>query len=329
MRFAALASAAAAIAALASTPAQAIEDETAPVPQRAAIEEFQRIDQKLQDVGWALVRGNAEFCANSAPAIGLQLHDVASYGTPAEVRSALGLSGDFAVQTAARGSPAAMSGAFTPNREIVIVGAETPANWESDGASDWRRLARLHDYVDEVLAEQGGIAIGLANGSTVALTAVPACATRFELNPSGSRAVAEGKRVVIGSEFEGFDYPEELLAAVVAHELAHNLLAHRAWLDRNKRTRSNIKVTEREADRLMPWLLANAGYDPRAALRFFERYQPSSGGLLFIPGTHDKWQDRMDRVAKELPRIEAIRREDGKADWRTHFKRQIDPQKGL
>lgn len=297
--------------------------------QLSAIKAYQDTDQKLQNVGWALIRGNAEFCTSAAPSIGLQLHDMAGYGAPDDVRAALELKGDFAVQTAALGSPAGLSGVFEPNREIVSVGAEKPMTWAAEERLDWRRLTRLHDYIDTVLAEQGGVTVGFRDGSTAALAGVAACRTRFELAPTGNRAVAEGKRVVIGREFEGFGYPEELLAAVVAHELAHNLMEHRAWLTRNKRTRRNVKATEREADRLMPWLLINAGYDPRAALRFFDRYRPSSGGLLFIPGTHDKWQDRMDRVAKELARIESIRRDDGKADWALHFKRQIDPDKGL
>ena len=48
--------------------------------------------------------------------------------------------------------------------------------------------------------------------------------------PGGTRAAADGKRVVMGRKFPAFAYPEELLAAALAHEFAHNLLAHRAWL---------------------------------------------------------------------------------------------------
>ncbi len=58
--------------------------------ERAAIARYQDADQRLQDVGWQLVRGNAGFCPRAVPAIGLQLQDMASYGAPAIVRRAIG-----------------------------------------------------------------------------------------------------------------------------------------------------------------------------------------------------------------------------------------------
>jgi hypothetical protein len=76
--------------------------------ERAAIARYQDADQRLQDVGWQLAAGNAPFCPRVVPSIGLQLQDMASYGAPAIAREALALKRDFAVETAARGSPAAL-----------------------------------------------------------------------------------------------------------------------------------------------------------------------------------------------------------------------------
>src|SRR3546814_7966027 len=59
---------------------------------------------------------------------------------------------------------------------------------------------------------------------------------------------ADGARVQIGREFPGFAYPQEELAAAIAHELAHNLLGHRAWLDGNGRNMASVRLTEREAE---------------------------------------------------------------------------------
>ena len=65
--------------------------------------------------------------------------------------------------------------------------------------------------------------------------------------------------------------PLPLLAAVLAHEFAHNVLKHRAWHEANGgRKRASVRLTEREADRLSPWLLANAGLDPRGGVEFFK-----------------------------------------------------------
>lgn len=297
--------------------------------ERSAIEAFQHFDQRLQDVGWQLARGNAAFCDAAIPSVGLQLQDIASYGSPEVARRALGLKRDFAVQTAARGSPAAASGDFAANREVVRIGALDPNDWEASPRLNWQRLKLAHDRVDTLLADEGAVTIGFADGATATLAPVTVCATRFELAGRGDDAVATGDRVVIGIKFPGFAYDEEVFAGVVAHELAHNILGHKAWLDRNGRSRSNTRRTEAEADRLMPWLLANAGYDPLAAEAFFEAYQPTSGSVLFIPGTHQKWRDRAEAVNAEVAQINALIAEHGSADWRAHFRREIDPRQGL
>lgn len=321
-------------AALAATLAlgSSVQAATKPAPdlfaEREAITAFQAKDQVLQDIGWKLAHGNAEFCDNVIASAGLQLQDLASYGEPNIARTVLGLNGDFAVQTAARSSPAWRAG-ITPNREIAKLAGESPDAWPAKDKRDWRRLTRAHDFIDTVLRDAGEISVEFAGGEVVVLPAQNACATRFELAGRGAKAVADGKRVVIGAGFVGFGYREEIFAGAIAHELAHNLLSHRVWLDRNTRGRKNVRQTEREADRLMPWLMANAGYDPRAAVEFMETWGPGHDGGLFRSRTHDGWDERVEFIAAELPQISSLMKNTGKADWRVHFRREIDPNKGL
>lgn len=298
--------------------------------ERAAIGRFQDADQRLQDVGWQLVRGNVDFCPKLVPSIGLQLQDMASYGVPAIARAALGLKGDFAVQTAARGSPAAAAGAFTRNREVVRLEGLDPNTWPASSAMDWQRLVTAHNHIEAMLTEHGGIAIGFAEGGEARVQPVEICATRFELLGAGKTAVADGARVVIGIDFPAFAYAEPEFAGVVAHELAHNVLEHDAWLDRNGRSNKHVRRTEREADRLMPWLLANAGYDPAAAVAFWEQWgRKHDSALLSLRTKHDGWDERAEFVAAELPLIRTLMAGEGKADWRVHFRREIDPAGGL
>lgn len=297
--------------------------------QTSAIAAFQAKDQRLQDVGWQLVRGNAEFCEKVIPSIGLQLQDLASYGDPEIARAVLQLEGDFAVQTAARGSPSAQTGQFRPNREITQIGGDNPNSWETQKRKAWQRLTRAHDEIDQNLASEGQVTFTFANGEKTEVEAVRACATRFELASRNSKAVAEGKRVVIGERFVGFAYEEQVFAGAVAHELAHNLLGHRVWLDRNKRKRSHVRLTEREADRLMPWLMANAGYDPKDAVTFMETWGSKHDGGLFRSRTHDGWDERVEFIAAEIPLIIDLMERTGKADWSVHFRREIDPDLGL
>jgi len=297
---------------------------------RVAIAQSQKLDQRLQDVGWQLVRGNADFCETVVPSIGLQLQDSASYGRPDLVKAALGVETAFAVQTTARNSPAGFSDAFARNRGIARIGAEDPNAWESGRAGSWQRLTRAHDWIDAALNERGAVSITFSDGTEQEVKAVPVCATRFEVMSRSSRAVSEGARVVIGERFPAFQWEaEDEFAGVVAHELAHNLLDHRTWLDRNGRKRRTIRLTEREADRLMPWLMANAGYDPQAAYRFMVRWGKKHDAGLFRARTHDGWDERAEFIAAEIPIVADLIKREGKADWSIHFRREIDPTEGL
>jgi hypothetical protein len=294
--------------------------------ERAAIGRYQDADQRLQDVGWQLAAANAAFCPKVVPSIGLQLQDMASYGAPDVARAALGLKHDFAVQTAARGSPAALSGAFTRNREIVRLERFDPNDWPAGTTMDWQRLVWAHDHVEAMLTEHGGIAVGFADGGEARVQPAEVCATRFELMGEGRKAVADGERVVIGIDFPAFAYPEEaVFAALVAHELAHNVLGHDGWLDREGRKARNVRRIEREADRLVPWLLANAGYDPAAGPDFMKRWGSQHDSGVRLRRKYDGWDERAERMAAEVPLVKALMARDGRADWARHFRREIDP----
>ncbi|MDJ0978550.1 MAG: hypothetical protein QNI87_08430 [Erythrobacter sp.] len=299
--------------------------------ERAAIGQFQDLDQRLQDIGWRLVRGNAPFCETVLPSIGLQLQDTASYGRPDIAKAALGLKGAFAVQTAAAQSPSARSGAFPRNREIVRLGETDPNGWPAGERMDWERLTKAHDWIDQALARGASLAFTFSNGAVERVEPVPVCATRFELLSDSKTAVADGSRVVIGTRFAAFGWDEdEEFAGVLAHELAHNLLSHRVWLERNKRTRRHIRLTEREADRLMPWLLANAGYEPEAAARFMERWGRKHGRTILTRSlAYEGWDERAERIAREAALVRTLMEREGEADWSVHFRREIDPAKGL
>ncbi|MFZ9395185.1 MAG: hypothetical protein ACO25F_03875 [Erythrobacter sp.] len=280
------------------------------------------LDQRVQDTGWRLVTGNARFCPKTVAAIGLQLHDMASYGDPAEARRAFGIAGDIAVLTSARASPAA-SATLPPHTTIAKIDGVAPGSWPASPPGDWRRTVRVHDWIEARLAEQGAVTLTLANGEDIRLEASKACATRFELGGPGKRALAEGARVVVERDFPGLDYPEDELAAALAHELAHNQFGHRAWLDANGRSQGNIRLTEREADRLMPWLLANAGYDPAAAIRFMQRWGPRHSGGLLRKRSHDGWDERAEAITAEVALVNQARDATGAADWRSGFRREL------
>ena len=196
----------------------------------AALIHHQLQDQALQDIGWRLAQGNARFCDRVQPSSGLQLQDMRSYKAPDTVRQVLGLSGDFAVASVASGSPAQEAGLQT-NQQVLAVDGERLDAWSAAERLDWQRQLRAQDAIDHALAQNGSVAITLAAGKVVELRGAAICATRFDLAGKGDHAVAEGERIIVGTDFPGFGYPEDEFAAAIAHEAAHNWLHHRAWLN--------------------------------------------------------------------------------------------------
>ncbi len=102
---------------------------------------------------------------------------------------------------------------------------------------------------------------------------------------------------------------DDELAAVLAHELAHNILGHRARLDEAKVSRGMfksvgrnarlIRETEVEADRLSIYLLDRAGYPIEGATRFWRRFGPQHGLGIFASPTHPGWKQRVATMEQE------------------------------
>ena len=297
---------------------------TASAQTESALQAFQNKEARLFEIGWRLARGNAPFCDVSRMAAGWLLHDASTYGDPAAVRTELSLHGDIGIQAVAEGSPAAQAGL----RRNDTLRSVNEAMIEHFPVSDpsWERLRDIRTAIETELGLSAPAIVGWqgAEGDLRGAELVPVavCATQFELEPNSKRAVAEGSRVVIGDRFAGFAYDDDLLAAAVAHELAHNVLKHRKWLDENGRGRRNVRSTEKEADRLMPWLLANAGYDPASAVRFMQQWGPRHGSGLFRARSHDGWDERAAFIEAELPRIAAAMAS-GTADWSRAFTREL------
>lgn len=320
-----LACALSAALAVAASPPLLAQDRTAEAGQQ--VRDLQSKEARLFAIGWGLATGNAEFCDGAAPAAGILLHDAYSYANPSAVLRALELDGPIGVQAVADGSPAEAAG-LKSNMTLTAVERRELANWPFDENAGWRRMAEITTFIEERLRQRGAVLMhfqqaGDPEEREALVEGVPACPTRFELLPGSDRVVADGSRVLLGSRFSGFAYGDELLAAAVAHELAHNLLRHRERLDRTGRSNSNVRATEREADRLMPWLLANAGYRPETAVEFMQAWGPRSRsgalGGIFRARSHDGWDERAELIAAELPLVRQAMAGTGKADWRGRF----------
>ena len=154
------------------------------------------------------------------------------------------------------------------------------------------------------------VAAGAAMGLVVAQTRNARPILHEDLPAlTGDKAQPTIGKQAPGANPSAISVGDKTLVSLIAHELAHNVLRHRARLDaagvdrglmkqfgRNARL---FRQTEVEADRLSVWLLAGAGYDPGAAVRFWTAFGQREGRPLFQAGTHPRWQDRVEALASE------------------------------
>lgn len=288
--------------------------------------QLQQQDAYVQQIGWRLLTGNAAFCNNTRLATGMLVQDAGAYGDPIAIRRLLSLRGDAFVQAVIPGSPADNAG-LTHGAELHAIDDAPLSDIPLPPETPWERLTAFNALVAESLADDGTVRLEVTQSGppkNITVTGTLICDSFFEIISGSKAASANGTRIAIGRQFVGFSYAEDELAAALAHELAHNVLGHTKWLDANGRKRSAIRETEREADRLMPWLLHNAGYDPAAAVRFMKRWGPRNDGGLFRKRTHDGWDERAEMIEAELPQITASLNRLSEADWRNHFSPQFE-----
>ena len=89
-----------------------------------------------------------------------------------------------------------------------------------------------------------------------------------------------------------------------------------------------VRLSERDADRMMPWLLWNAGYDPRGAVRWMSQWG-TRYTFLNRKRTHDAWDERVAAIEAEIATLAALTAQEGwqrgEADWKRHFRAEFVP----
>ncbi len=282
------------------------------------LDDLQQADAEVQSVGWKLAHANARFCARSAPAIGLLLQDAYTFEDPAAARAAYGLTGDIAIGAVATDGPAARAGLQVNDTVIAIEGLDVGP--PLPGKDRWTRLFALQSRLDKAVAEKGSASLTLAGGRTVTVEGAPACRVRFLLDDGGGNASSSRDDVRIGRGlYDATRGDEALLAAIVAHELAHAALDHQTTIEADSSNKV-VRQTEREADRLAVWLLANAGYPPEAEERLMRTIM-ARRQILIGSFSHGGWRTRAADVRAELAALAAA----PDADWPLRFKRNVAP----
>jgi hypothetical protein len=265
-------------------------------------------DARVAQVAWRLQTANVALCPKHAPLPGLSLQMRDQYG-PAD-RAGTGL-GDYPTLSAVvPGSAAAKAGLKVGDAITAIDGSATPA--ATSGRATFDTVARAEAQLTTALSRGDG-ALTLVGGRTVDLAADQGCASDVQLLPQkGLNAAADGQVVQIGGKLYDFAANDDELAAIIAHELAHNILGHRAQMDEEGvstglfaglgKNGAKLRAVEFEADRLSVWLVARAGYDPKALAPFWARLGKRAG-ILISDGTHPGFRERVRRIEAAVSEV--------------------------
>ncbi len=281
---------------------------------RTTLEALRAADLRLGAIGYRLARANAALCSDLAPVTGMIVHAIDQYDVAeqAVARSIFGFETGIAVEAVVPNSPAARAGVQANDSIIGINGRPVPATAGGGHVVTRDAFAAMLDAqpADRPLAM---VLRRAGRERPVIIPASPGCRTLFELRIGPSLdAVADGRLVQISSRFlERFD--DSQLAVVVAHELSHNILRHHVRLEAAKVSRGVFRelgrngrifrATEDDADRLGVHLLRNAGWDPAAAVAFWQGPGAQIDGGIFHSRTHSSAGKRTENIAAEIAAI--------------------------
>jgi len=317
------------LAILAATPAFAQAD--------PGLENLRAADMRLASIGYRLSVGAAALCDKQEPGLGVQLHTLAQYPPAARdrVRSYFGFAGNVAVEGVVPGSPADRAGVKQDDSIAAIGGIAIPA--DSSGEETTAPFVALYDAIAALPPDQPVEMTVIRAGERLKLRVVPvpACRTRYELKIADNfDARANGSFVQITSKYLT-DTPAELLPALIAHELSHNILRHAARLDAVGaefgllsgfgRNAGLFRQTEIQADILAVHLLARAGYDPAVAARFRREMGPKQLAGMVRSRSHPPLRDRIAIAEAEAAKIAAA---GGNAPLPAFYARRNDPLDG-
>ena len=271
---------------------------------------------RVADVAFRVARMGAARCIRPALVSGLTFQHLGQFAAAdrAAVLREARLDLGPGVLAVAAGSPAEAAGIAPGDLLLAIDGRPVPPAPLDDDGFDQEAARAYSDLIDTsmraALSARPTATLTLSRDGTekrVALAGVAACPSRVHLARSPkTNAFADGSHVFLTTGLLAKVRSDDELAFVIAHEMAHNDLAHAAGLraegvPRNftrvlGRSGRLVRETERQADRLGIALMRDAGYDGRAAISLLSRL---GSGPSFL-SAHDGGDARRRMIAELL-----------------------------
>ena len=287
----------------------------APSPTKAQDFDLAAQDLRLARIADAMLMGNVRLCRETMPVTGIILHSLDQYGGAADFFP----NGPLSISAIVPGSVSERSG-LKADDGIETIDGMPVSSLTVDGEDHLREVAffTLADIPDEKAVELGVSRSGTTR--EIRFEAPRGCRALVEiLVADGFSARSDGRVIQVQFDFAA-TLDDDQLAVIVAHELAHSVLEHRrrkveAGIDnatimrhigRNQQVNRQAEI---EADRLSVHLLANAGYDPMIAPRFWRSPEGIVAGGGTMPSfIYPTQAARADMIEREVERYLSLRR---------------------
>lgn len=271
-------------------------------------------DRRIAAIAYRLARLGAPLCSKAAPLTGLFLHHLPEYSPvdQATMIAVHALDRGPGVLTVLDGSPAAEADLRAGDTVLSVNGREFPVPADRS-RENWREATEVAERLLEDELSLGAAELRVLRDGKVGetlLTPISGCPARIRLARSAQvNAFASGRTVVVTTGVVGFTRNEDELAVVIAHEMAHNIMAHPDRLRAQKvprgllrgigRNAARVRATEEEADRLAIRLMWMAGYDVTAAIPFWRRFYAKYDTMPQLFRTHPSLEAR-ERLIGEV-----------------------------
>jgi len=258
-------------------------------------------DETVALVGYRLATANVDLCGRKMVESGATIGMLGQYSPDyrSAAASVLLLTDRPTVATIVPDSPAARAGLRVGD---VLVDADGTA-FAAPAASSKASFAAVEAAtgVLETAIGDGHVRLTVERDGarrTVEVDGVPSCRARFQVAGNTLDALATPTGwIQISPKMLDFADTPDALAAVLGHELAHEALGHQPVGGKLRRAQ------ELQADRLMPYLMKRAGFDPDAAIKLWRRFKAKGLGGLFSGGSYPGWSERIRAVTAERDRI--------------------------
>jgi beta-barrel assembly-enhancing protease len=255
-------------------------------------------DQRVEDIAYRLVTANIALCADRTSQTGIVLQSALGYSPrlrPA-AEATFHIDERPAIEAVATGSPAAVAGlrqddiVLSVDDQPLSAPSAPPIDIPDSRPATYAPIELANARIAEAV-QAGGASITVLRGQEVKrlpLTGEPGCDYDAQVLPGpGLTASADGRHVFVSTAIVSYARSDDMLALILGHEFAHDVLHHHRRLDQAGFARKSLgelgstpvslRLAEREADYVGLYLTARAGYDISLAPDFWRRFPDGEG----------------------------------------------------